>query len=112
MMRCHSVRVRRSCGALGDAVAVGDVDMGLMFTPEGLYQPPQSGRQALEIELQSQLDDARLVDLGHGAEASTIDREPIGKAGIKVLEIGVIENVERLHPELEAHAFSYPNVLE
>src|SRR6266404_5953633 len=112
MIRCHSVSVRRSCCGPADAVAVGDVDMGLILSLEGLYQPPQSGRQALEVELQSQLDNAGLVDLGHGAKTSTVDREPIGKAGVEVLEIGVIENVERFHAELEPHPLPNADVFE
>src|SRR5213082_1016252 len=106
MMRCHSVSVRRSCGALDDAVVVGDVDMGLMVTLEGLSQPPQSGRQALEIELQSQLDDARLVRGQHFSEIFA------GGIQVEVFKVGLVEDVETFKPELHAITFREFEVLE
>src|SRR5260221_8089924 len=100
MMRCHSVSVRRSCCGPADAVAVGDVDMGLILSLEGLYQPPQSGRQALEVELEPELHDARLMDLGDLSERTTLAGQTIDEVRINRLEVRVVEDVERFEAKL------------
>src|SRR6476620_4274771 len=106
MIRCHSERVRRSCGALVDAVAVGDVDMGLMFTPEGLYQPPQSGRQALEVKLHSELDDAWFMG------RLDLPERIAGRIQGEVFEVGLVADVKAFKPELHSVTFGQFQVLE
>src|SRR5689334_10198116 len=98
MTRCHSVRLRRRCGALGDEVAVGEVDMGLVSQPRGCTRPSEC-QTFLEVELQSQLDDARLVHTRDLAECRAV------YVRIDSLEVRMIENVERLNPELEVRPF-------
>src|SRR5437899_12846824 len=59
-----------------------------------------------EIELQSQLHDARLVRGGHLPEGWR------GKRRVHGVEIGAVEHVEALQPELEVRPLREPDVLE
>jgi hypothetical protein len=60
--RQRASKLLRGCGGGGQS------GHGLILSLEGLYQPPRSGRLRLEIELESELHDARLMDLGDCAK--------------------------------------------
>src|SRR4051794_34794630 len=66
----------------------------------------------LERQLQSELNDARLVGAEYRAKGPTVSRKAVGHVGVDVLEIGVIEDVEGLGAELQADSFADLEILE
>src|SRR3954464_7649638 len=77
-----------------------------MITLEGLHQPTQSGRQSLEVELHSQLDDSRLVG------RLDLPERVAGHIQSEVFEVGLVEDVKAFKPELHSITFRKFEVLE
>src|SRR3954470_3454561 len=106
MTRFQSVSERRKCGALVDDVGVGEVDMGLASHTLGAVEAPQDGKEALEVEFHSQLDDARLV------RRLDLSERIAGRIQVEVLKVRLVEDVESFDPELHSSPFRQLQVLE